>query len=163
MDEETISYIIRPILTEETHLLRDFLYEAIYVPPGVEPPAKEVVDIPELKLYIDNFGKRIDDICLVAECCGKVAGAVWARIMNDYGHIDYRTPSVAISLHKEYRNRGIGTRLMKEIIELLTVKKYGKVSLSVQKSNYAVGMYLNLGFEIEKETAEEYVMVKVLA
>ena len=163
MDEETISYIIRPILTEETHLLRDFLYEAIYVPPGVEPPAKEVVDIPELKLYIDNFGKRIDDICLVAECCGKVAGTVWARIKNDYGHIDDRTPSVAISLHKEYRNRGIGTRLMKEIIELLTVKKYGKVSLSVQKSNYAVGMYLNLGFEIEKETAEEYVMVKVLA
>ena len=83
--------------------------------------------------------------------------------MNDYGHIDDRTPSVAISLHKEYRNRGIGTRLMKEIIELLTEKKYGKVSLSVQKSNYAVGMYLNLGFEIEKETAEEYVMVKVLA
>ena len=45
---------------------------------------------------------------------GKVIGAVWTRIMNDYGHVDDDTPSFAISLYKEYRGQGIGTCLMKE-------------------------------------------------
>ena len=92
-----INYTIRPLREEETHLLRDFLYEAIYIPEGVEPPTKEVIDIPELKIYIENFGKNQDDYCLVAETGNKVIGAVWARIMNDYGHIDNNTPSLSIS------------------------------------------------------------------
>lgn len=82
--------------------------------------------------------------------------------MNDYGHIDDNTPSLSISLYKEYRNKGIGTILMKEIIKLLGNKGYDCVSLSVQKANYAAGMYMKLGFKIVRETDEEFVMVKEL-
>lgn len=32
-------------------------------------------------------------------------GAVWTRIMDDYGHVDDDTPSFAISLYKEYRGQ----------------------------------------------------------
>jgi len=49
------NYIIRPIKKEEIYLLRDFLYEAIFIPEGIKPPAKEVVDLPELKVYIEGF------------------------------------------------------------------------------------------------------------
>ena len=159
MDKQ-IKYTIRPLREEETHLLRDFLYEAIYIPEGVEPPTKEVIDIPELKIYIEDFGKDKDDYCLVAETDHKVIGAVWARIMNDYGHIDNNTPSLSISLYREYRNKGIGTELMKEMLKLLRNKSYHQVSLSVQKANYATNMYLKLGFNIIRETDEEFIMVK---
>ena len=37
--------------------------------------------------------------------------------------------------------------------------KYKKTSLAVQKQNYAVRMYKNVGFEIVDENAEEYIMV----
>lgn len=154
--------VIRPLRKEEIALLRDFLYEAIFIPEGVEAPPKSVVDLPELRLYIEDFGKRTDDLCLVAECDGKVVGAVWTRIMNDYGHVDDQTPSLSISLYEGYRNKGIGGRLMKEMLSLLAGKGYGRVSLSVQKANYAVRMYLKLGFRIIRETEEEYVMVKEL-
>ncbi len=40
-------------------LLQDFLYEAIYVPEGVEPPAREIIYQPELKIYYENFGTGI--------------------------------------------------------------------------------------------------------
>ena len=49
---------------------------------------------------------------------------------------------------------------MSRMIDLLKGSGYGRVSLSVQKANYAVRMYLKLGFVIVNETEEEYVMVK---
>lgn len=98
------------------------------------------------------------DICFVAECDGKIVGAVWVRIMNDYGHIDNETPSFAISLLKEYRNYGIGTELMKKMLIELKKEGYKQASLSVQKINYAVHMYKKVGFDIIDENDEEYIM-----
>lgn len=96
---------------------------------------------------------------MVAEIKEKIVGAVWARIMDDYGHIDDETPSFAISLYEEYRNMGIGTALMRDMLEFLKNKGYRRTSLSVQKVNYAVRMYQKVGFEVVDENEEEYIMV----
>lgn len=82
--------------------------------------------------------------------------------MNDYGHIDNETPSLAISLYKQYRGAGIGTAMMKELLNLLKRQGYQRVSLSVQKANYAVKMYQKVGFEIVREHEEEYIMIHYL-
>ncbi len=157
-----MGYMIREIRKQEYPLLNDFLYEAIFIPEGVEPPPKTIITSPELQVYVDRFGESKDDWGLVAEVDGKIVGAVWVRIMNDYGHIDDETPSLAISLYKEYRGFGIGTAMMKEILALLKSHGYSRVSLSVQKANYAVKLYLKVGFEIVRENEEEYIMVYYL-
>ena len=90
--------LIRKLRAGETALLKDFLYEAIFIPEGVGPPARDIVEQPELRLYYEDFGSGAADHCLVAEAEGDVVGAVWTRIMNDYGHVDDKTPSFAISL-----------------------------------------------------------------
>lgn len=59
--------IIRPLRKDETELLRVFLYEAIFVPEGMEPPAREIIEQPELKVYYEHFGTGKADNCLVAE------------------------------------------------------------------------------------------------
>lgn len=79
--------------------------------------------------------------------------------MNDYGHIADGVPSFAISLYKEYRNFGIGTRLMETMLMELKGRGYNRTSLAVQKANYAVRMYKKVGFEIFDENDEEYIMV----
>lgn len=150
---------IRELGENETKLLKDFLYEAIFIPEGVEPPDRAIVEQPELKIYYENFGSGEADYCLVADEGGKPVGAVWTRIMNDYGHVDDETPSFAISLYKEYRGQGIGTKLMYEMLTLLKKSGYKKASLAVQKANYAVKMYKKVGFEIVDENEEEYIMV----
>ena len=129
-----MNYIIREIKEEEYPILSDFLYEAIFIPESMEKPPKAIIEQSELQVYIADFGKE-DDWCLVAEVKGKIVGAVWGRIMNDYGHIDDETPSLAISLYGEYRHLGIGTALMKAILHLLKEKGYKQTSLSVQKEN----------------------------
>ena len=149
----------RRLKEDEIGLLKEFLYEAIFIPDGVEAPDKSIVTHPELALYYDGFGKGQADNCIVAEADGKVVGAVWTRIMDDYGHVDDETPSFAISLYKEYRRQGIGSQLMVKMLELLKWQGYERASLAVQKANYAVKMYTDLGFKTVKETDEEYVMV----
>lgn len=157
-----MEYTIREIQKQEYPLLDNFLYEAIFIPEGIEPPSKSIISSPELQIYVKHFGESKDDWGLVAEVGGKIVGAVWVRIMNDYGHIDDETPSLAISLYKKYRGFGIGTAMMKEILTLLKSHGYSRVSLSVQKANYAAKMYLKIGFEIVRENEEEYIMVYYL-
>lgn len=126
-----------------------------------EPPApsKEIINKPELQVYVKDFGKKTGDLCLVAEVGSEIVGAAWVRIMNDYGHIDDETPSFAISLLKGYRNYGIGTALMTQMLAKLKAQGYSQASLAVQKLNYAVHMYRKVGFEIVAENDEEYIMI----
>lgn len=157
-----MNYIIRSIQKDEYPLLEDFIYEAIFIPEGVQPPPRSVIENEDIQVYIKDFGSSEHDRCYVAEADGKVVGAAWVRIMNDYGHVDDDTPSFAISLYKEYRGKGIGTRLMQTMLAALKEHGYKQASLAVQKANYAVRMYLAVGFEIVDENDEEYIMIAKL-
>ena len=48
---------------------------------------------------------------------------------------------------------------MKEMLSILKEKGYKRASLAVQKANYAVKMYENVGFRTVDENDEEYIMV----
>jgi len=87
--------------------------------------------------------------------CQKISCPIADKINGD-------TLSLAISLYKEYRNYGIGTALMKQMLNLLKQEGYFAASLSVQKENYAVKMYKNVGFEVVHEKDEEYIMMCML-
>ena len=100
---------------------------------------------------------RHDELC--AEVNGKIIGAVWVRNIPGYGSLDDHTPEFAIALYKEYRGHGIGTALMKAILAKLKEKQYQKASLAVQKDNYALHLYQDIGFQIIDENSEEFIMV----
>ncbi len=151
--------IIRKMQKDEYCLLSDFLYEAIYIPDGTAAPPKSVIACPELQVYIADFGNSKHDKALVAEVGGNIVGAIWARIMNDYGHIDENTPSLAMSVLKVYRGMGIGTSLLTQMLSAEKAAGYAKLSLSVQKNNYAVKLYRKAGFNTVDENNEEYIMV----
>ena len=151
---------IRRMRPDEAGLLREFLYQAIYLPAGTEPPPRSVVDLPELRVYTENFGTRPGDFCLVAEVDGQVVGAAWSRIMEDYGHIDNDTPSLALSLLPDCRGQGIGTRLLNGLLALLQNQGYQRASLSVQTENPALRLYQRAGFEIAEPRGSEYLMVR---
>ena len=133
-----MNIVIRKIKENEYQVLEDFLYEAIFIPEGIEKPSRDIIKNKELQVYIKNFGMK-DDNCLVA--------------------LDNNTPSLAISLYEEYRSKGIGTKLMNEMKKLLKEKGYQKTSLAVQKKNYAVNMYKKVGFKTIDENEEEYIMI----
>ena len=157
------SITFRPFTKADLPVMKDLLYAAIFIPEGTEPPSQDVLEIPEVDVYIKDFGTKKDDYCLLAELDGKIIGGVWVRILADeikgFGNIDSETPEFSISVFKEYQNMGIGTKLMSQMIDLMKTKNYKQLSLSVQKENYAARMYKKLGFEIVRENEHDYIMV----
>ncbi len=154
-----MNYVIRALRPWEHDLLEEFLYQAIFVPAGQQPPARSILREPALRVYVDGFGQSPHDRALAVEAGGRVVGAAWARIMNDYGHVDDETPSLAISLLPEFRGQRLGTALLAALLDRLRQAGYAQASLAVQKRNYAARMYRRAGFQTVDENEEEYIMV----
>ena len=104
----------RPITNEEYPILKDFLYHAVYLPPGAEPVPYELIYEPEIFVYVKDFGRK-DDCGIVAELDGTIVGAAWTRIIPGYGHIDDQTPELAISVLPDWRGKGIGSKIMEHL------------------------------------------------
>ena len=120
---------IRTIESDEAMLLTEFLYEAIHQPEGTQKVPRTVLQQPMIWAYVKDFGKLPDDICLVAVVDGLIVGAAWSRLVCSYGKIDDSTPELAISVYPEYRGKGIGTRLLSSLLDILCKNGYAKVSL----------------------------------
>ena len=160
--ERCADAIIRDIKSDEIPLLTEFLYEAIFQPQGAPKVSRTVLQAPMIWAYVDRFGLLTGDFCRVAIIGGVIVGAAWSRLGCSYGKVDASIPELAISLYPEYRGRGIGRRLLESLLNSLCENGYEQVSLSVDKTNYAVSMYRNLGFETIVEREHDYLMVKHL-
>ena len=155
--------VIRQIRENEIPLLMEFLYEAIFQREGRESMPRTVIQEPALFAYIERFGQKKDDCCLVAVEQGHIVGAVWVRCRAEgFGFVDENTPELAVSVYAEYRGCGIGTVLVESMLIVLRDKGYRQVSLSVQKDNGALCIYRKAGFQTVGETEEEYIMICVL-
>jgi len=156
---------IRKMNPSEFSCLDDFLYEAIYIPKGQEKPDKAILKIPELSCYVKDFGKDTD-LCLVAESQNKLMGAIWIRLFSGkergYGFVDSKTPELSMSVREKFRNQGIGTQLLRAMMEQLTRLNYEQVSLSVDKENFAFQLYRKFGFETLLSDGSSVTMIRKL-
>ena len=67
-EEVYMDYKIRKLKKDEVRILEIFLYEAIFIPEGVEPPPKDIINHPDLNIYISDFGGK-DGFML---CCRSI-------------------------------------------------------------------------------------------
>ncbi|MDR2883390.1 MAG: GNAT family N-acetyltransferase [Alistipes sp.] len=160
--------MIRPVERRDHPLLEEFLYQAIFVPEGGGPPAREIIRRPEIYVYIDGFGSDAGDLGVVAETKdGEVVGAAWTRVISAFGHLDDDTPELAVSTLPGWRGRGIGGLMMERLFIMLRGAGWRRTSLSVQKDNPAVRFYTRLGYTVTGERPdgaghEDYLMIREL-
>ena len=140
-----------------THL--DVYKRQIYQPSNRDKLPVNIIDTPELYLYIKDWGKA-NDYCLVLEIANITVGAIWIRFLkNGYGYINDTIPELCMSLLKDFRNQGLGSLLIKRMLDDIKSLGYRHISLSVSKDNYAAGWYRKLGFKVYKEQKEDYIMI----
>lgn len=155
---------IRKLKITESDFLADMLYEAIFIPEGHDPLPREVIKDKSLSKYVEKWGKDKFDIALIMEFNNQLVGAIWGRLLTrenkGFGYLDDRTPELSMAVKNEYRNQGIGTKLIKAIASEYQKIGVDYLSLSVDKANNASNLYKRLGFEIVAETETSWTMKK---
>ncbi len=153
--------IIREIKATEYPFLKEMLYQAIFVSNEEVVLPREIIEQPDLRKYIQDFGQD-SDYCLVAEQHGKLIGAIWIRLIEGYGFVDNETPELSMAVLKEYRGKGIGKRLLTSILESIKYKQFRRISLSVDKENFAHGFYKKHGFVDYLASEKSIIMTREL-
>lgn len=153
--------ILRKIKPAEHSFLEEMLYQAIFLADEKVVLPREIIEQPDLKKYIHDFGQDGDD-CLVAEQYGKLIGAIWIRFINGYGFVDNCTPELSMAVIKEHRGKGIGKQLLTAMIDRLKNNRLRRISLSVDKENFAHGFYKKHGFVDYLASEKSIIMIREL-
>lgn len=149
MEEQVLA--IRPSQPSDLAFLWDMLWEAAAIDPGVRAVGKEVAfSIPQLRRYLEGWG-RAGDIGVVArDEAGQPLGAAWARLFPreepGYGFVASDIPELAIGVAPAFRGRGVGGALLDTLLETARVRGYEAVSLAVDRQNPALKLYERKGF-----------------
>lgn len=116
---------------------------------------------PMLRGYVEGFGAegsgREGDLGIVALRGDAPVGAAWLRLLPatsgepQPGKLWTReVPELAIATDPSTRGEGVGTRMMRELVDRAR-GRYPAIVLSVRAGNPAVRLYDRLGFVVERE------------
>ncbi|HZU85566.1 MAG TPA: GNAT family N-acetyltransferase [Polyangiaceae bacterium] len=147
--EKAFDLWLRPARAADQAFLLTMLFYAAHadLEPGVIPA--HLLANPALARYVVDFG-RPGDLGVVAIRGEVPVGAAWVRLLaggeRGYGWVDDDTPELAVAVHPEAVNTGVGTAMLTDLLARAR-ERYPGVSLSVRADNPARRLYLRLGFE----------------
>lgn len=154
-------WIIQALKDEDEPFLWEMLYQALYLPEGQAPLPREVIYLPELARYVQNWGSAGDcGFMVIDSLTEKPVGAVWVRLLTKnnkgYGYVNDDTPELGIAVLPAYRGQGIGTQLLTHLLKSPCGKS--SISLSVSIDNPAVRLYERFGFKVVSKSNESLLM-----
>lgn len=144
-------FTIRPALPNDLPFLRDMLYESIFTPEGAQPPNRDIIDRPSLSKYVDGWGKTGDIGFIALSNQNQPVGSVTLRFFTaaskGYGFVDEITPELGMAVLRKYRGQGIGTALLRAVLEEANQRGIKAISLSVDPRNPAKRLYERFCFK----------------
>jgi GNAT superfamily N-acetyltransferase len=141
---------IRDAVSGDVAFLRRMLYEAAFWRPESErPPLEVALAQPELRPYVDGWG-RAGDRGLLAIEAGRPLGAAWYRFFASEapgrGFLTPEVPELTIAVVRERRSEGIGSTLLSRLIDCARADVLVALTLSVEPDNPARRLYERAGF-----------------
>src|SRR5215470_11393248 len=105
---------------------------------------------PELQKYVQGWGRQTDvGVLALHPSHQRRLGAAWVRVLVEdqkmSPFIPDGTPELAIAVLPDYLGQGIGSQLMKQILEA-TRRIHPAIMLSVRRTNPARHLYERVGF-----------------
>lgn len=160
----TNQYSIREKNAISSSQIKDYFLDTFYLPDGMAPLPREILELPFYQKYYGNLGSQIGDVCFEAYdvLTKEIVGAVWTRIVDDDGRFDNSAPFLLIAVSSAHRGKGIGTVLLTRILSELRSLGYTKVELSVHPQNRALAFYERHGFTIYDSDTDCCQMMKYL-
>jgi GNAT superfamily N-acetyltransferase len=160
------TFTLRNARAADGTFLADMVVEAANWRPGVARPRHEVVASPEYQRYLAGW-MRPGDAGVVAETAtGEPIGAAWYRMLPrsdpGFGWVGTGVPELIIGVRPLWRAHGVGRRLLQELCDVARAAGYARVSLSVERGNFAATLYRSEGFAVTASGIGRDTMVKRL-
>ena len=157
---------IRAALRSDGVLLAYMAAEAANWRAGAARPRHEIISSPDYRRYIAGW-MRPGDAGFVAEAPGgEPVGAAWYRMLPrdepGFGWVGTGVPELIIGVRPVWRAHGVGRALLRRLADHARGEGYARLSLSVERDNYAVSLYRSEGFAVVRRGIGRDVMVKRL-
>lgn len=138
-------YTFRLLTMSDESLVWRMLAEAAH-----EASVAAVRGQPELARYAEGWGREGDlGIGAFDAAADGAVGAGWIRQwpegMGGFAMADRRLPELALGVLPDHRGRGVGTELLRRIIQSAQ-GRYPGIALSVRNGNPVAQLYARLGF-----------------
>ena len=158
---------LRDFRDSDIPIMREVLYEAVFWRASADRPTfEEGLALPEVAKSITDFGGRRGDTAVIATVGSAPIGASWFRYWSDddfiNGYVDESTPVLVVGVHRDYRRRGVGGRMISRLIERASTQAIQRISLSVSKDNHAITLYRQQGFVECADTGDALLMVRAV-
>jgi GNAT superfamily N-acetyltransferase len=161
------SWTIRRAVAQDAEFLADMLLAAVNWSPEWKPRTRRrVLADPRTAHYIAGW-PRPTDLGVLAEADGEPAGAAWLRFFPasdpGYGFTAPDVPELTIGVTAAWRGRGVGRALLRAVAGAAAQAGVARISLSVERKNFARSLYLAEGFTVvDASDPQSDTMVKVL-
>ncbi len=101
--KEEQSFFIREINERDQDFLFEMLYQSIFVKPGSSPPDRDILSLPEIRKYVEKWGRENDFGFIAIDNESKLKiGAIWLRYFDfknkGYGYISDNIPEIGIAV-----------------------------------------------------------------
>lgn len=144
--------------------LGDMLVEAANWRAGGVRPRHEVLTSADHRRYLVGWKRAADDGVIAVGPDGVPVGAAWYRVLPQnepgLGFVGVAVPELILGVHPLWRARGVGRTLLREIVQLAGSQGHARISLSVERDNFARNLYRSEGFSVSAQGAARDTMVR---
>ncbi|MDE0545902.1 GNAT family N-acetyltransferase [Microbacterium sp. C7(2022)] len=158
-------FVLRNATQPDGAFLADMLVEAANWRAQGARPKHEILTGSEHRRYVAGW-MRPGDTGVIAEVGGEPIGAAWYRLLprNDpgFGYVDIGVPELIIGVRPIWRAHGVGRGLLTALCARAQEAGYARLSLSVERGNYATTLYRSEGFAVTHRAHGRDTMVKRL-
>jgi GNAT superfamily N-acetyltransferase len=160
------SFQLRPATQADGSFLGDMVVEAANWRRGGGRPRYHVITSPEHSRYVSGWMRPGDAGFVAVTPHGEPIGAAWYRMLPrsepGFGYVGTGVPELIIGVRPIWRAHGVGRLLLQRLCEQARTQGFGRLSLSVERDNFATSLYRSEGFAVTQSGIGRDTMVKRL-
>lgn len=160
------AFPLREARQSDGAFLADMVVEAANWRPGTARPRHEVLAGHDYQRYLAGWMRPGDAGVIATSPAGEPVGAAWFRMFPrtepGFAYVGTGVPELIIGVRPLWRSHGVGRQLLQRLCDVARAGGFARMSLSVERGNFAATLYRSEGFAVTRSGIGRDVMVKRL-
>ncbi|GAA3899982.1 GNAT family N-acetyltransferase [Microbacterium invictum] len=160
------AFAVRPAVQADAVFLGAMVVAAAQWREGRGQPAHEILADPAHSRYLSGWMRPGDAGVVATDEQDDPIGAAWYRLLPrgdpGFGYVGTGVPELVIGVRPIWRAHGVGRALLRQLCEHARQQGFARLSLSVDRDNFARTLYRSEGFAVTQRGVGRDTMVKRL-